>query len=183
MHYIWVLMGKHNCVAACACSEFVLWNTSTLDRCQTLGEQLQGSWYWELWTIHVIILTQNLSLGLSLMSAYPYWLHAVFPADPWMECAVIFSWQEETGTAGESTSCGLVPLQVGQAQVVMGALALQTQAEESTGLDEWDGHGQLVFCSRETWATIILPRHVLQSKVCKHKDRQLEDMGTVLKWS
>lgn len=104
MHYIWVLMGKHNCVAACACSEFVLWNTSTLDRCQTLGEQLQGSWYWELWTIHVIILTQNLSSGLSLMSAYPYWLHAVFPADPWMECAVIFSWQEETGTAGESTS-------------------------------------------------------------------------------
>lgn len=78
---------------------------------------------------------------------------------------------------------GLVPLQVGQAQAVMGALALQTQAEESTGLDEWDGHGQLVFCSRETWATIILPRHVLQSKVCKHKDGQLEDMGTVLKWS
>lgn len=105
MCYIWVLMGRRNCVAICACSEFVLWNASTLDRCQTLGEQLQGSWYWELWTIHVIILTQNMSLGLShYMSEYPYWLCAVFPADSWMECAVMFSWQEETGIAGESTS-------------------------------------------------------------------------------
>lgn len=105
MCYVWVLMGRHNCVAACACSEFVLWNTSKLDRCQTLGEQLQRSWYWKLWPIHVIILTQNLSLGLShCVSEYSYWLHAVFRADSWMERAIIFSWQEEIGIAGESTS-------------------------------------------------------------------------------
>lgn len=145
MCYIWVLMGRHNCVATCACSEFVLWNTSILDRCQTLGEQLQGSWYWELWTILVIILTQNLSLGLShYVSEYPCWLHAIFPADSWMECAIVFSWQEETGIAHHA---GLVSLQVGQTRAVVGALALQTHPEESTAVG-WDGHGQLAFCPR-----------------------------------
>lgn len=187
MCYIWVLLGRPNCVATCPCSEFVLWNTSTLDRCQTLGEQLQGSWSWELWTIHVVVLTQNLSLGLShCMSEYPYWLHAVFPTDSWMECAVIFSWQEETGIAGESTSQRTC-VTADRTKAVCGCagcvLTLQTQTEGSTAAG-WDGHGQLVFCSKETGAGIVLPRHVvqqLQCKVCKHK--QLEDVGTVLKWS
>lgn len=150
MCYIWVLLGRPNCVATCACSEFVLWNTSILDIRQTLGEQLQGSWSWELWTIHVIILTQNLSLGLShCMSEYPYWLHAVFPADSWMEHAVIFSWQEETGIAGESTSQRTC-VTADRTEAVCGCadcvLTLQAQTEKSTAVG-WDGRGQLVFLS------------------------------------